>query len=515
MIFAPIFFMKHLLILVLVFAIVPYIMGADKLDLLGSSKILDNVKSAALERCDLETNLHSALQLEDSVSLKLVREISDNSKHVYHRYQMMYNNIPVWGEQIVLSETDGMPCHLHGQAVYGIENDVPKCTPAFDSAEALAFVKKHTSCEKHPLFYDNETAELVIYLHENVAKLAYHVTFFADTAEGGHPQRPVFIIDAQTKEILEEYNNLNCECCAVGPGGNAKTGMYRYGEKYDKLDVKYDAAKNISVMEKDYVKTINLNHTSGYGSYATYSFEGKENTYKEINEAYCPLNDAHYFGNIVFRLYKEWYNTAPLTFKLVMRVHYSNSYENAFWNGSSMTFGDGKSRFFPLVCLDVAAHEVSHGFTSQNSNLAYRGQSGGINEAFSDIAGEAAEYFMNGENDWQIGAQIFKQQGALRYMDDPTRDGKSIGSAKDFTSSMNVHQSSGVFNKAFYLLAHRPGWNTRKAFDVFLKANQVYWTSSSNFVQAATGVLHAAKDLGYNTADVIAAFAGVDVEIAE
>ncbi|MCV5736521.1 M4 family metallopeptidase, partial [Escherichia coli] len=92
-------------------------------------------------------------------------------------------------------------------------------------------------------------------------------------------------------------------------------------------------------------------------------------------------------GKVVYDMYKDWLNTAPLTFQLQMRVHYRKRYENAFWNGSSMTFGDGASYFYPLVSLDVSAHEVSHGFTEQNSNLIYSGQSGGINEAFSDMAG--------------------------------------------------------------------------------------------------------------------------------
>src|SRR5688572_9676182 len=102
-----------------------------------------------------------------------------------------------------------------------------------------------------------------------------------------------------------------------------------------------------------------------------------------------------------------------------MKVHYRTSYENAFWDGSAMTFGDGASTFYPLVSLDVSSHEVSHGFTEQNSNLTYSGMSGGINEAYSDMAGEAAEFFMKGTNDWLVGAQIFKGTGALRYMNNP------------------------------------------------------------------------------------------------
>src|SRR3546814_12024257 len=91
-----------------------------------------------------------------------------------------------------------------------------------------------------------------------------------------------------------------------------------------------------------------------------------------------------------------------------MKVHYSNSYENAFWDGSSMTFGDGASTFYPLVSLDVSSHEVSHGYPEQNSGLNYSVQSGGINEAFSDMAGEAAEYyFYDGSNDLRVGPPIF------------------------------------------------------------------------------------------------------------
>ena len=74
-----------------------------------------------------------------------------------------------------------------------------------------------------------------------------------------------------------------------------------------------------------------------------------------------------------------------------------------------MTFGDGATRFYPLVSLDVSSHEVSHGFTEQNSGLIYRGQSGGINEAFSDMAGEAAEAYFKEENDFLIGYSIFKK----------------------------------------------------------------------------------------------------------
>jgi vibriolysin len=157
----------------------------------------------------------------------------------------------------------------------------------------------------------------------------------------------------------------------------------------------------------------------------------------------------------------------------------------------------------PFPCRVYA----KNGVTEQRSGLVYSGESGGMNEAFSDMAGEAAENFMNGANDWMVGEQIFKSTGALRYMIDPTQDGRSIGHASD----MDEHYSSGVYNRAFYLLAATNGWSVETAFGSMLRANDLYWTSGSTFNAGACGVESAAGDLGYNVADVTAAFATVGV----
>src|SRR3546814_4553615 len=76
---------------------------------------------------------------------------------------------------------------------------------------------------------------------------------------------------------------------------------------------------------------------------------------------------------------------------------------------------------------------------------------------------------------------------------------------------MDVHYSSGVYNKAFYLLATTAGWDTPKAFKVFARANALYWSASSDFTDAACGVETATADLGYSVANVTAAFSAVGV----
>ena len=457
----------------------------------------------------LATQAQSAdnlLALSAEESLQLVRENKDAQGRSYQRLQQYYRGIPVWGEQIiVVRDAQQRAVNLHGSKINGIGTDVLNIKPSFDGSMAInklkAYRGKPRKAEQHE--YRNEASQLMIHLDGDRAKLVWAVSYNADISGGGEPSRPHALIDARTGAIIQAWDAIAFRD-ATGPGGNTKTGVYEYGTDYGFLNVT-DSCQ----MSNTNVRTINLNHGTSGGS--VHSFTCPRNTVKQINGAYSPLNDAHFFGGVVFNMFRDWYNTAPLTFQLTMRVHYSNSYENAFWDGSQMTFGDGASRFYPLVSLDVAAHEVSHGFTEQNSGLVYSNQSGGMNEAFSDMSGEAAEYYMRGSNDWMVGEQIFKSAGALRYMDDPTRDGNSIGHASNYRAGMNVHYSSGVYNRAFYLLANKAGWNTRKAFDVFVDANRNYWTANMTFNQAACGVIDAATARGYTAADVTDAFSQVGV----
>ena len=135
------------------------------------------------------------------------------------------------------------------------------------------------------------------------------------------------------------------------------------------------------------------------------------------------------------------------------------------------------------------------------------------------MAAQAAEFYSNGTNSWQIGPEIFIGEGALRYMDDPTKDcnGRapgtscSIGHVKDYHLGLDVHHSSGIFNKVFYLIGTSADWDTKKAFDIMTHANRYYWTPSSNFKQAACGVIKATKDYQYPLEAVRNAFTAVGI----
>ncbi len=439
--------------------------------------------------------------------LKALRSQTYGKSLVVTRHQQLYQGVPIWNEAVVEhSDTSANSLRdastFTGHLIRNIEQDLAHTQPSLSAAAVLAQAKGMVRGEMRGAKTDNEQAQLYVRLNDkNVAQLVYLVSFL--TANGDHPSRPHFIIDANSGAVLSKWEGLN-HANATGPGGNPKTGKYEYGTTYGPLVVSNDCQMNSG-------NVITVDLKGGTSGSTPFKFTCSRNEYKLTNGAYSPLNDAHYFGNVVFNMYQGWFSLRPISQTLYMKVHYGSSYENAFWDGSAMHFGDGASTFYPLVSLDVSAHEVSHGFTEQNSGLVYSAQSGGMNEAFSDMAGEAAEYFMKGTNDWLVGSDIFKASGALRYMKNPPQDGRSIGHASNYTSSMDVHHSSGVYNKAFYLLASSAGWNTRKAFEVMVDANRLYWTASSTFNQGACGVEKAATNRGYTTADVTAAFAAVGV----
>lgn len=203
------------------------------------------------------------------------------------------------------------------------------------------------------------------------------------------------------------------------------------------------------------------------------------------------------------------------------RVHYGSGYVNAFWDGTKMTYGDGDGvNYGPLVSLDVAGHEMSHGVTENSANLTYSGESGGLNEATSDIFGTMVEFYAanaNDAGDYLIGEEFdLKNHVGFRRMDKPSSDGASYDCWSALVGQDDVHYSSGVGNHFFYLLAEGSGAKTINgvahdsptcngstvtgigrdaAGKIWYRALTVYMTSSTTYAGARTATLNAARDL--------------------
>ncbi len=423
------------------------------------------------------------------------------------RYTQHYQGVEVYGVSLAaqLNVNNGFT-NISGTHIANIASDLESVEATFSVEDALAKALAQAPNNLTSADVYNIESKLYIWLDDkDIAHLAWLVSY-VDTSTA--PTRPHFFIDAHTGDILEHWDGM-AFAKGTGPGGNARTGRYHFGENglYPAFNV-LGSGSNCR-LDSENVVTWDMKHKKSGGS--AHSFACYENTDREVNQSYSALNDAHSFGQSTFNMYKDWYNAAPIRQKLKLRVHYDRDYENAFWDGQQMTFGDGKTTFHPLVSVGVVAHEVSHGFTQQNSNLAYKNQSGGLNESFSDIAAAAVSYYLTGSFSWKIGDKIKKGSGFMRSMDNPPADGRSIGHTRDYRSGMNVHYSSGVYNKAFYLLAETAKWDIKKAFNVYVKANQVYWNANETFDGAGKGVYKAAKALGYCVNDVLASLTAVGV----
>jgi vibriolysin len=208
---------------------------------------------------------------------------------------------------------------------------------------------------------------------------------------------------------------------------------------------------------------------------------------------------------------------------------------NAYWDGTQMVYGDGNGVDSGMLGLsaDVTTHELTHAVTEYESNLTYSGESGGLNEAMSDIFGAYCESYASGT--WattnavfMVGDDIWTPAtpgDALRYMYDPVKDGASLDFWTSAAGSKDVHYSSGIANLAFTLLSkggtHPRGKSTvsvtglgvQQAGAIFYKANVDYMTASTTFAQAKTYTEQAATALGYSAASVSQAWQAVGVGV--
>jgi Zn-dependent metalloprotease len=256
---------------------------------------------------------------------------------------------------------------------------------------------------------------------------------------------------------------------------------------------------------------------------------------KAVNEAFDNAGTTWDFYNRIFGRQSVDNNGKTL----VSSVHYGENYDNAFWSGQQMVYGDGDGVIFQRFssALDVIAHELTHGVTQFTAQLAYQDQSGALNESMSDVFGSMVKQWALGQTvdhaDWLIGAAImapgFKGR-ALRDManpgtayDDP-RLGKDPqpGDMKDYvqTGADNggVHTNSGIPSRAFVLAAKAIGGNSwEKAGKIWYVTLTERLTGTADFAKCAAETVSVARDLFPEDSSIAAkvAKAWTDVGVLE
>jgi len=253
------------------------------------------------------------------------------------------------------------------------------------------------------------------------------------------------------------------------------------------------------------------------------------------------VNEAYDGAETTYKFYEGVYGRNSVDDKgleLVSSVHYSVAFDNAFWNGTQMVYGDGSGRIFAVGgltrAIDVIGHELTHGVTQYTAGLEYHTQSGAVNEHCSDVFGSLVKQHSLGQTadqaDWLIGEGILVPGlgEALRSMKAPgtawrydTQPGTMSGyqNLPDDTDPRNdnggVHINSGIPNHAFYLAATAIGGNAwEKAGKIWYDTLTTRLTATSDFRDLAEKTIACAEDLfgaGAETAAVQSAWHSVGV----
>ena len=535
-------------------------------------------------------NLRSAIGLGQENGFAANRALTDPLGQTHAHFAQTYQGVKVFGGEMIthmdargrmLAPTDG-----------ALRNIRLNTLPSIRMDEALATAQRELAPKG--AYATAPKAELVIFpittqvkvgggqgalsYRDQVVRyeLAYHV--HTELENGAETRHMDYMISAHTGAVLDSWSSLET-AAATGTGNSQYSGTVSINT--NTISGGYEMRDTVRGMNFD---TRDLNHaTSGNGTTYTDAdntwgdganyVEGSSTTAANGQTAAV---DAHFGVGLTYDYYKNIHGRNGIDgigTATYSRVHYSNSYDNAFWSDSCfcMTYGDGSS-FTTLTSIDVAGHEMSHGVCARTANLAYRGESGGLNEGNSDINGSMVEFMAHGGGttavpnyssinstinvywtgsststpstsksvpsaNYLIGEQLATASYThpLRFMYKPSLDGKSANYWYKRVGSLDVHYSSGVANHFYFLLAHgtqadafsdgisSPTYNGSSitglgndaAARIWYRALAVYMTSSTNYAGARAATLSAASDLygsgstQYNT--VAAAWAAVNV----
>jgi Zn-dependent metalloprotease len=446
---------------------------------------------------------------------------NDNLGFRHIKVQQLVNNIPVFGnETIVHYDAAGEIYAVNGNYDPNARN-FKKAKDFISSNQAVKIAKSQVSFDASSLnadLADNLVPKLYLYNVNNEYIPVYVVRVnYLYPAPGDW----YYFINAYNGNVVNKYNTLN-NIAATGTGtgvlGDTKT------LNLDKVTVTTKRTTTTQYQLVDNTRaasiiTYNCNNGTRIPGSIAYS------TTNVVTDKAAV--DAHYYAGVVYDYYKSVFNRNGLNnanMAMKSSVHYSRSYNNAFWNGSQMVYGDGDGvTFAPLSgALDVVAHEMSHGVDSNTANLIYQNQSGALNESFSDVFGCFVENrYQPNAFDWLVGEDIYtpkKAGDALRSLANPALYNQPDNMSKYYNTTQDnggVHTNCGIPNKAAYLIATNGSVGIAKAEQIYYRALTVYLTSSSNFSAARTALAQAAADLyGAGGAEVNAvnsAFSAVGV----
>lgn len=506
----------------------------------------DKVKGASVLRINPHTNQIQFVLFEEHVLVKesealqymkrlykvdagtdfrLLRKEQDELGFTHYRYQQTVNGADVLGGVLILHCKNGRLHSINGEC---FKLNRPLQNINFTEKQALELAKDSIRAKSYMWEHPEEEAILkeiledpqatyypkaqmffvpanLIFNHQNF-QLCYKFNI-----HGFEPRSAENIyISVETGEVVARENQLH----TTDVTGTAVTKYS--GNKTIITDS--TAPFNYRLRENtrgNGVYTFNMKKGTSYGLAS--DFLDSNNYWNNVNANKDEVaTDCHWGAETTYDYYKNIHGRNSYNnnnARINSYVHYANNYDNAFWDGIRMTYGDGNT-FKPLTSLDVCGHEITHAVTTYSANLIYSYESGQLNESFSDIFGNTIERYgkPNGYS-WIIGEEITYNGTGLRNMLNPKLKGhprcyKSTNWYFGAGDNGGVHLNSGVQNWWYYLITEG-GSGTNDVSNVFsvdslgiAKAEKiayrnltVYLTPTSQYADARFYSIRSAIDL--------------------
>ncbi len=388
------------------------------------------------------------------------------------------------------------------------------------AAEAVDIAKKQFA---YKTLKTEPAAEKIIVSKDGKLYEACKVNIYYREPEAGNWD---VYVELHSGQVLLTEDNIRYDGVVsgsgIGVGGESKSlNLYQYGAGF----YMQDSTKALPTV----LNTYNLNHSTTNGTLIS------NTTSTFASEDFKAGVSAHHNAGVVLDFYKNLFNRNSLDGSgMIINsfIHYSSAYNNAFWDGHEMIYGDGDGVMFTYLSgdLDIVGHEMTHGLVSSTANLNYQNQPGTLNESMADVFGVLIEtwYKYNVRSggswkydaaDWVMGDDVYtpgRSGDALRSLTDPAKYGQPANMNSYICTTVDnggVHANSGIPSRAAALIAGSIGME--KTARIYYRALTNYMIPTTDFLQAYCSIRQAASDLygagNSETAAVDSAFSAVGI----
>ncbi|TND07528.1 MAG: peptidase M4, thermolysin [Bacteroidetes bacterium] len=486
-------------------------------------------KGAGPSAMNVFSKLRGPLKMQPADEWQHFKTTKDNLGFTHYRYRQFYNNIPVKGGEYIIHEKNGAVESVNGMFFNGLQiNTNPSVSVQDALSRAMAYVHariykwqlpeeetmlKHIKNDLSATYFPQGEL-LIIAERGDIFKRNMKLAWKFDIYAAEPMSRQYVYLDAHTGEIIHFENRIH----EIDVPATANT-MYSGTQNITCDNFSAGQYRLREAARGQGIHTFNLANSTNQGNAVDF-VNNSTNWTSTVNDDHT-ATDAHWGAEKTYDYYLSQHNRNGIDgsgMLMVSYVHYGSNYNNAFWDGQSMSYGDGSQQsggFNPLTGIDVCGHEFTHGVTENTAGLDYQDESGALNESFSDMFGTSIEFYSKPLTaNFQIGEEIVVNQGsALRSMSNPNQfgDPDCYNGTNWYTGTADnggVHTNSGVQNFWFYLLCQGgsgtndlgdsysvTGLGINNAAQIAFRNLTVYLISTSQYADARTYAIQSAQDI--------------------